>query len=255
MRVPRLSLVAGGVVAHLATVACDHPRSVATPEARPTMDAPCGAEAADVADRLAAGCAASVESLGVREAAAAPEAADPARRASVRRRLRSSEAMTALFRAESAEAQTLGVIVASGRVALARDLPPDVAVFVVDAAFVDLFGVFSPLGGDADDDLVAVRENRWIAYLAMAAAVAHHPVPDDVHEPGAREAMAWSGVLAGIAERLLLVAAALPAEKVELREGARRIALALARGRCAAFTPPQPPRPSARAAHAPHATP
>lgn len=118
--------------------------------------------------------------------------------------LRALPALEALMKVDAGElapeAHALFVLVAMDRLDVARDLPKHLKVYAVAGAFALLFGVAPPdVPSDATKPL---KPGTWLAYLADAAKAAGHDVPASAKRPADREPQAWSGVLAGFADKL-----------------------------------------------------
>jgi hypothetical protein len=88
-------------------------------------------------------------------------------------------------------------------------LPKHLKVYAVSTGFADVFGVRAP---EVSDDAPApIKSGTWLAYLTDVAAAAGHPVPSDARNPQNREPLAWTGVLAGFAEKMGADASRFPA--------------------------------------------
>lgn len=118
--------------------------------------------------------------------------------------LRTHAALEALMKVDAGElapeAHALFVVVAMDRLDVARDLPKHLKIYAVADAFALLFGVAPPdVPADATKPL---KPGTWLAYLADAAKSAGHEVPAAAKRPADREPQAWTGVLAGYADKL-----------------------------------------------------
>ncbi len=118
--------------------------------------------------------------------------------------LESHGGIDALFQLEAGlytdEARALGLLVALDRMEIARGLPKHLKIYVVAAAYSNVFGVPAPNVRPLPDK--PIPSGTWVTYLADVAAAAGHPVPTDAHAPQNREPLAWAGVQAGFADRL-----------------------------------------------------
>jgi hypothetical protein len=98
------------------------------------------------------------------------------------------------------EARAIGLLTALDRLEIARGLPKHLKIYAVGAAFEDIFQVAAPNVSPVAQ--APILSGTWLGYLTEVAAAAGHPVPADAHDPQNREALAWSGVLGGFADRL-----------------------------------------------------
>jgi hypothetical protein len=117
--------------------------------------------------------------------------------------LRESRALGALLGYQGPaqeDARTVGLLLALDRMEIARGLPKHLKVYAVEGALRDVFGVEPPqLSTDA---AAPIPTGTWRTYLERAAAAAGHPVPDTQRDLFDRETSAWTGVLAGLADRI-----------------------------------------------------
>lgn len=166
------------------------------------------AREASSARRTAAKIRADIEKLrSDKEKAAARErdadrlSADEAAAAGV---LRAGSALDALVKVTTPDyakdAHAIGVLLALSRVRAAQDLPKHMKLYTVAPAYSAVFGVKPPaLPEHAKDRL---KPGAWLAYVTSVAAACGHPVDPAAKAPKEKEALAWSGVLAGFADRL-----------------------------------------------------
>ncbi len=83
---------------------------------------------------------------------------------------------------------------------MARGLPKHLKLYAVADSFNLLFGIASPdVPEDGSKKLVP---GTWLKSLVETAAAAGHAVPAKAKTPRERDAMAWSGMLEGFADRL-----------------------------------------------------
>jgi hypothetical protein len=118
--------------------------------------------------------------------------------------LRRGEALDALFHLDAGpfteEARAVALLLALDRMEIARGLPKHLKAYAVAGAFTDTFGVPAP---DVSDQAAApIPSGTWLRYLTEVASAAGHGVPADAHDPQNREPLAWTGVLAGFADKL-----------------------------------------------------
>jgi hypothetical protein len=100
----------------------------------------------------------------------------------------------------SADAKAIGYVVAMDHVALSRGLPKHLKVYALEGTLKLLFGAAPPdMPTDASKPLV---KGTYLKYLTDVAKAAGHPVPDTAKEIKDKEALAWAGVLEGIAEKI-----------------------------------------------------
>ena len=119
-------------------------------------------------------------------------------------KLQRSDALDALFHVDAGaytdDARIIGVLSALDRMEIARGLPMHLKIYAVRGGFADVFGVPAPVV--SDEAAAPIPAGAWLAYLTQVAGAAGHPVPGDAHDPQNREPLAWTGVLAGFADRL-----------------------------------------------------
>jgi hypothetical protein len=100
----------------------------------------------------------------------------------------------------AAEAHVLAVLIAMDRIDVARDLPKHLKVYALGDALALFFGLAPP---DVPTDATKpLKPGAWLSYLSDAAKAAGHPVPAGAKRPADREPQAYSGVLAGFADKL-----------------------------------------------------
>jgi hypothetical protein len=126
--------------------------------------------------------------------------------------LRSGAALDALLHVDAGlftdEAHAIGVLSALDRMEIARSLPKHLKVYTVATGYSDLFGVPPPTV--PENASTPIKTGTWLAYLTDVAAAAGHPVPNDARDPQNREPLAWTGVLAGFADKLRADASRFP---------------------------------------------
>lgn len=105
----------------------------------------------------------------------------------------------------AAEAHTIGLFCALDRMNMANGLPKHLKVYALERAFAGVFSVSAP--AVPSDATVPMKAGSWLAYLSATAIAAGHPVSPNVTALEAREMLAWTGVLAGFADRLRAEAA------------------------------------------------
>jgi hypothetical protein len=166
------------------------------------------AREAAAARRAATRIRADIEKLKTdREKAAARErdadrlSADEAAAAAT---LRAGSALDALVKLPAGDyavdAHAIGVLFALTRVRAAQDVPKHMKLYTVAPAFSAVFAAPPPpLPEHAKDRL---KPGTWLSYITRVAAACGHPVPDTAKTPREKEALAWSGVLAGFVDRL-----------------------------------------------------
>ena len=100
----------------------------------------------------------------------------------------------------ASEAHTLGLLVALDRMEIAFRLPKRLKLDVAGPAYAAVFGVSAPVvHGDAGAPL---PRGIWLGYLSDVASAAGHPVPATARSLDAREALAWTSVEEGFADKL-----------------------------------------------------
>jgi hypothetical protein len=98
------------------------------------------------------------------------------------------------------DAHVLALLFALTRVRAAQELPKHMRLYTVSPTFAAAFAVPPPqLPEHAHDKL---KRGVWLAYVMRAAAACGHPVPDTAKTTHEKESLAWTGVLAGFADRL-----------------------------------------------------
>jgi hypothetical protein len=120
--------------------------------------------------------------------------------------MRAHAAMDALFKLDvgdlTKEAHAIGILCVMDRVNVSRGLPRHLKIYAVGDAFKTLFGVDIP-STVTDDVTKPLKQGTWVAYVADVAKAAGHPVPDkQAKNAKAKYALAWAGMLAGIADKL-----------------------------------------------------
>jgi hypothetical protein len=98
------------------------------------------------------------------------------------------------------EARAIGLLTALDRMEIARGLPKHLKIYTVRAGFSNVFHVDAPAVSAVPESPIAT--GTWLAYLTEVAAAAAHPVPSDARDPQNREPLAWTGILAGFADRM-----------------------------------------------------
>jgi hypothetical protein len=125
------------------------------------------------------------------------------------------------------DAHAIAVLLAMDRIGAATALPKQLKFIDTRDLFALLFGVRRPL-----PSFDATREPRaglWVEYLTqVATATGHPPATSASGEPRARRALAWAGILEGVADLLrkderTLSAGAVPALSRPVREAAMRL--------------------------------
>ena len=98
------------------------------------------------------------------------------------------------------DAHAIGVMLALTRVRSGQDLPKHMKLYAVSPAYAAVFATKPPsLPEHARDRL---KPGTWLAYVVRVAAACGHPVPDSAKTAKEKEALAWAGGLAGLADRL-----------------------------------------------------
>ncbi len=98
------------------------------------------------------------------------------------------------------DAKAIGLLLALDRMEIARGLPKHLKIITVGGPLKDVFGVAPPsLSGDP---AAPIPTGTWRTYLERVAAAGGHAVPSDAGDVFDRETYAWTGVLAGFADRL-----------------------------------------------------
>lgn len=120
--------------------------------------------------------------------------------------MRAHAAMDALFKLDvgdlTKEAHAIGVLCAMDRVNVSRGLPRHLKIYTVGDAFKTLFGVDIP-ASVPDDVTKTLKQGTWVGYLVDVAKAAGHPVPEkQMKNVKAKYALAWAGMLEGIADKL-----------------------------------------------------
>jgi len=100
----------------------------------------------------------------------------------------------------AADAHAIGVMMALARVRAGQDLPKHMKLFAVSPAYAAVFGVALPVLPERPRD--KLKPGTWLNYVMQVAKECGHPVPDTATTSREKEALAWSGVLAGFADRL-----------------------------------------------------
>ncbi len=120
------------------------------------------------------------------------------------RALRETQGLERLLRMDagafSHEARAFGLLCTLDRMAMSRGLPKHLKVYAVGAPLAILFGVAPP--AVPEDPIVPIKTGTWPNFLADVAAAAGHPVPAEATAPIDHESLAWSGVLAGLSDKL-----------------------------------------------------
>ncbi len=118
--------------------------------------------------------------------------------------LRAGSALDALVKLTAPDyakdAHAIGVLLALSRVRAAQDLPKHMKLYTVAPAYSAVFGVKPPVLPEHAKD--RLKPGAWLAYVMAVAAACGHPVDPAAKTPKERETLAWSGVLAGFADRL-----------------------------------------------------
>lgn len=125
----------------------------------------------------------------------------------------------------AAEARTLGLLVALDRMEIAFRLPKRLKLEVVGPAYAAVFGISAPIVHG--DPAAPLPRGMWLGYLSAVASAAGHPVPSTL-DIDSREALAWTGVEAGFADKLRAQPAY--AESSRLGEAVRGVVHKLADG-------------------------
>lgn len=98
------------------------------------------------------------------------------------------------------EAHAIGLLCAMDRMNMANGLPKHIKVYAVQEGFAAAFSVSPP---EVPSDATApMKAGLWLDYLSTAARAAGHPVSDGAITLEDKEMLAWTGVLAGFADRL-----------------------------------------------------
>jgi hypothetical protein len=108
------------------------------------------------------------------------------------------------------EARAIGLLCAMDRMNMANGLPKHLKVYAVEQGFSAAFSVSPP--DVPSDATVPMRAGLWLDYLTTSARAAGHPVPDAAQSLQDKEMLAWTGVMAGFADRLRNEAAHMPNE-------------------------------------------
>jgi len=124
--------------------------------------------------------------------------------ASVAGVLRAGTALDALVKFSgpdfATDAHAIGTLLALSRVRAAQDLPKHMKLYTVAPAYAAVFGVAPPPLPERTKD--RLKPGAWLAYVMSVASACGHPVDPSAKKPKEKEALAWSGVLAGFADRL-----------------------------------------------------
>ena len=119
------------------------------------------------------------------------------------------------------DAKAVGYIIAMDHLSLSRGLPKHLKVYALSGTLKALFDATPPdMPSDATKSL---KKGTYLAYITDVAKLAGHPVPDLAKTPRHKEALAWSGVMEGIGEKIKANAEKLPPE-TELYAVSLRIA-------------------------------
>ncbi|HEY1960447.1 MAG TPA: hypothetical protein VGH28_32775 [Polyangiaceae bacterium] len=117
--------------------------------------------------------------------------------------LRSASALETLLRMPDDQAargsRATGLVFALARVRAAHDLPRHMMLYVAGPPLAAVFGVPTPPLPDRASD--RVKPGAWLAYATSVAKACGHPFPSTT-PPAEREHAAWTGILAGLADRL-----------------------------------------------------
>ncbi len=118
--------------------------------------------------------------------------------------LRASAGLDSLVRftaeAYAVDAHAIGVLLALARVTAGQDLPKHMKLYTVAPAYTAVFGVPAPQLPDRAKD--KLKPGVWLTYVMSVAKSCGHPVAETAKKPKEKEVLAWSGVLAGFADRL-----------------------------------------------------
>jgi hypothetical protein len=129
--------------------------------------------------------------------------------------------LEALLSIDDADAKAIAYVTAMDRIALSRGLPKHLKVYALAGTMKALFGAAIP---DLPNDVTkSLKKGTYLGYVTDAAKAAGHPVPEGAKTNREKEAIAWAGVLQGVAERIRANADKLPGDS-ELREVSQRIA-------------------------------
>jgi hypothetical protein len=112
------------------------------------------------------------------------------------------EALLAMDAGElSADAHAIALIGAMERIYLSRGLPKHLKVYALSGTLKALFN--APVPTDMPSDATKpLKKGAYLAYVTDAAKAAGHPVSDVAKTPRHKEALAWSGVLKGVADKI-----------------------------------------------------
>jgi hypothetical protein len=98
------------------------------------------------------------------------------------------------------EAHAMGILLVMDRVNVSREMQRHLKVYVLGDAFQILFGAAPPpMPADATTKL---PHGAWLGYLVDVAKAAGYPVPATAKTDKTKHALAWGGMLQGIADKL-----------------------------------------------------
>ncbi|HEY8078193.1 MAG TPA: hypothetical protein VIF62_28895, partial [Labilithrix sp.] len=129
--------------------------------------------------------------------------------------------LEALLGIDDPDARAIAYITAMDRIAISRGLPKHLKIYSLAGTMKALFG--TPPPALPADVTKAPKKGTYLAYVTDVAKAAGHAVPDTAKTPKQKEALAWAGVLAGVADRIKSSADKLP-EDSHFRALSQRIA-------------------------------
>ncbi len=129
--------------------------------------------------------------------------------------------LEALLGVEDPDARAIAYITAMDRIAISRGLPKHLKIYALAGTMKALFG--TPPPALPADVTKAPKKGTYLAYVTDVAKAAGHAVPDTAKTPKQKEALAWAGVLAGVADKIKASADKLP-EDSHFRALSNRIA-------------------------------
>lgn len=100
----------------------------------------------------------------------------------------------------ASEARAIGLMEVVDRMEIARGLTKRLKFDVVSGPFVDVFGVPSP--EQFGDPAGKATSGTWLAYLSTVASTGGHAPPANISDLTDKETLAWTGVLAGLGDKL-----------------------------------------------------
>lgn len=118
--------------------------------------------------------------------------------------LRAHAALEALFHLDAGDltgdARAIGLLAVVDRIAYARSLPRHLKIIALSDAMKLVFGVDPP--AMPEDATSQLRHAELLTFMMNAAKAGGHPVPETATTPKDKYALAYAGMLQGLADKL-----------------------------------------------------